>query len=163
MELWCPLLFNLTGRFLRSKITFPDPFISYYSFSKWKNKTKVDLPRVGDQELANAADMTMKQSRFRHNSTTAPTLSSKSFQRKMDSQETQWRKQGLKGADLANAKSEWLAGKGVTKTVGRKGKSELKTAQQIAKERLELDKRRAKTGRHNVGKKKGSKGPRQKS
>ena len=111
---------------------------------------------MGDQELSNAADMTQKLSRFRHNSTTAPTLSSKSFQRKLDSQETQWRKQGIKGADLAAAKSEWLGGKGVTKTVGRKGKSELKTTQQIARERLELDKRRAKTGRHNMGKKKGS-------
>ena len=123
-----------------------------FRFSKWQKKTKVDLPRAGEQELSNAADMSQKTSRFRHNSVTAPTLSSKSFQRKMDTQETQWRKQGLKGEQLTNAKSDWFTSKGVTKTVGKKGQSELKTAHQIARERQDMDKRRAKTGRHHLGK-----------
>lgn len=125
-------------------------------FEKWQKRTKVDIPRAGERELAGAAEMAQNShaGRFRHNNVTAPKLDSKSFKRKMDAQETKWRKEGLKGKDFQNAKDEWLESKKsmgptATATSGpKRTKGELKGAHQIAKEREALDKRRAKTGRH---------------
>lgn len=103
------------------------------------------MPRIGEKELDNAQGMNVS-TKFRHNSTSAPSLNSKNFKRKLDSEESKWRKEGLKGAEMTKAKQEFIRSKGIE--TKREVASELKTAHQIAKERELKEKRREKTGRH---------------
>ncbi|KXS09343.1 DEAD-domain-containing protein [Gonapodya prolifera JEL478] len=120
-------------------------------FEEWQKKTKTTMPRVGELE-----DTSMKGRRgptvsgfrkFRHTGTTAPTPGSMSQQRKMAKRS--------KGEDRDESGQRGSAGKGnkgsgkkTVKWAGVKPKRELKSKQQIVKERLLKEKRREKTGRH---------------
>merc|ERR1719223_1582712 len=96
-------------------------------FARWQKSSNVVIPKVGEMELDGSASMGRAGvSRFRHNSVTAPKADSKNFLRKKDAQETKWRKEGLTGDKLKEAKSEWLESKGVTNSKKMTGKSELK-------------------------------------
>ncbi len=109
------------------------------------------MPRLGEQELASAQSLTQSTKRYRYNETALPNLNSKSFARKVSNMEAKWRKEGLKGDAMKDAKKQWLETK-----IGKpepQGKSELKTKHEIVKQRVEKEKRREKTGRHTVGKK----------
>ncbi|KND05008.1 uncharacterized protein SPPG_00689 [Spizellomyces punctatus DAOM BR117] len=125
-------------------------------FEDWQKRTKVALPRAGEQELgdavhrANAGGLSTGTRKYRHTKITAPDVNSKNYARNQRKRE--------KEAAAGDASQAAVHPKKRAANV----KSELKTVQQIAKERKEKEKRRAKTGRHGLkGKGKGkSKGRR---
>ncbi|KAI9009565.1 hypothetical protein BC832DRAFT_551797 [Gaertneriomyces semiglobifer] len=123
-------------------------------FTAWKNKTKLDLPKAGEAELDSRVlsdNMTAINPRtgrrYRHTTVTEADPNSKRSQRRKDAEAAGMRKKrssdgGDEGAKQHPAK----------KHKKMPVKQELKTPAQIAKERKEKEKRRAKTGRHAVGK-----------
>lgn len=104
------------------------------------------MPRSGETELDSAGAAPRQERKYRHNNVYQPTTTSKSFQRKLSTLESGWRKEGKKGKDLEAVKKEYLAN---FKKQG-KPKDELKSAGEIAKSRKEKDQRRLKTGRHHL-------------
>ncbi|KAJ3031440.1 UNVERIFIED_CONTAM: ATP-dependent RNA helicase ddx54 [Siphonaria sp. JEL0065] len=132
-------------------------------FENWQKKTRIEFPRVGEQELAvDAAGAVANPfaKKYRYNEVHAANPSSKNFQRKAAAAERQARKDGkspdeARAALLAqNASRQPIASRsdgGKIKGV----RSELKNADQIKKERKKKEQRRAKNGRPS---KKGGKG-----
>jgi ATP-dependent RNA helicase DDX54/DBP10 len=104
------------------------------------------MPRTGEIELSGVPQK--QERKYRHNNVYQPKTTSKSFQRKLSSLESGWKKEGK---DVAAAKKEYLD---TFKNVAKEStvKSELKSSMQIAKSRQEKDKRRLKTGRHHASK-----------
>ncbi|KAJ3264816.1 ATP-dependent RNA helicase ddx54 [Chytriomyces hyalinus] len=120
-------------------------------FEQWQKKTRINLPRAGEQELASGADGAPNPfaKKYRYNTTTAANPKSKNFARKAAAAERQARKEGGNPGAARQALLESVAQAAPTKTAGGRGaKSELKNAAQIAKERKVKEQRRAKTGRH---------------
>jgi hypothetical protein len=100
--------------------------------------------------LQGSSQFVPKLKRYRYNETHAPTLDSKSFQRTLSNQESQWRKEGLKPKEIKEKRTEFieLKQKQGQKPINKLEKSELKSVHQITKERIEKEKRIEKTGRH---------------
>ncbi|KAI8818385.1 P-loop containing nucleoside triphosphate hydrolase protein [Fimicolochytrium jonesii] len=130
-------------------------------FEDWQKRTKVSLPKAGDQELA---DSTYRHTsggtstgvrRYRHNKITAPDATSKNFARKQMRAEREAR---INGTPAKAGPEGGKPPKGSKASGGQPAKSELKTVQQIAKERKEKEKRREKTGRHGKGGGRGGRG-----
>ncbi|KAI9094132.1 P-loop containing nucleoside triphosphate hydrolase protein [Phlyctochytrium arcticum] len=126
-------------------------------FADWQKRSKVAIPRAGELELSDAAHHSASagnatgERRYRHNKITAPDVNSKNYARKLGKIEKEARLAGTKssGAKKTVAKESNPADKRVVR-------SELKSVQQIAKERKVKEQRRAKTGRHGMkGKGKG--------
>ncbi|KAJ3342629.1 ATP-dependent RNA helicase dbp10 [Gonapodya sp. JEL0774] len=117
-------------------------------FQEWQNKTKTTVPRVGEME--SAASKVAKVSgfrKFRHTGTKAPTPGSMSQQRKI----TKMKREAEGAAESGEKGGKGGKGKGPTvKWAGFKPKRELKSKQQILKERVLKEKRREKTGRHKL-------------
>ncbi|KAJ3160810.1 ATP-dependent RNA helicase ddx54 [Geranomyces michiganensis] len=124
-------------------------------FAEWQKRSKVSLPRAGEMELGDAsyrgsaAGHAVGGRKYRHNKITAPDQNSKNYQRNQKRRE----KEARLGIAPAGADSGVLAEPANKKQKGSGGgavaaKSELKTIQEIAKERREKEKRRLKTGRH---------------
>ncbi|RKP23085.1 NUC160 domain-containing protein [Syncephalis pseudoplumigaleata] len=108
-------------------------------FTEWQAKTKISIPRTGEQELAGGK---VGRKRYRHNKVEAPKEVDRlhvAYERKQ--------KKLKKHAETENASGTGAA----TSKPARPGgavKSELKTADQIRKARELKERRRAKTGRH---------------
>ncbi|RKP25809.1 P-loop containing nucleoside triphosphate hydrolase protein [Syncephalis pseudoplumigaleata] len=108
-------------------------------FTEWQEKTKISIPRTGEQELAGGK---VGRKRYRHNKVEAPKEVDRlhvAYERKQ--------KKLKKHAETENASGTGAA----TSKPARPGgavKSELKTADQIRKARELKERRRAKTGRH---------------
>jgi ATP-dependent RNA helicase DDX54/DBP10 len=106
-------------------------------YTEWQEKTKINVPRVGEQELPG---ISVSRKRYRHNRIQEAKILDKT-QIGYERQQKKLRKQAAEGK----------AGVGVKKPTGPV-KNELKTATQIRKEREAKERRRAKTGRHKIGK-----------
>ncbi|KAJ3269832.1 ATP-dependent RNA helicase ddx54 [Terramyces sp. JEL0728] len=116
-------------------------------FEKWKKKSGVDMPRVGEMEIEGGqkGNVGVGVRKYRHNSVTKPTLTSKSFTRKLAQKESLWRKEGLDKKDIQKRKAEYIDSNKPTQV---RGTDELKSAKEIAIARHEKEKRREKHGRH---------------
>ncbi|TPX32168.1 hypothetical protein SmJEL517_g04679 [Synchytrium microbalum] len=122
-------------------------------FEDWQSKTKIALPRAGEQELDNTGSSAKNLSafgnrRFRHNKIIAPTPGSgsslrKDAKRKREAQDAQ--------PDGATPSSKPAAP--AAKKMKQGVRSELRTPIQIAKARVVKENKRQKTGRHKPQKK----------
>ncbi|KAJ3196951.1 ATP-dependent RNA helicase ddx54 [Irineochytrium annulatum] len=126
-------------------------------FESWQKKTRVSIPRVGDEEIASAmlgaSGKPFGQRTYRHNKITPADPKSKNFARKQAMEEKKARVEGKSGK-VRKMSSTPAAGQSKSASAPKsKGKSELKTSTQIAKERRLKEKRREKTGRHKKSKK----------
>jgi ATP-dependent RNA helicase DDX54/DBP10 len=123
-------------------------------FDEWKSKSRVALPQIGEAE--NSSTGTRKHAkpgvrRFKHNRIVAPKPLDKlsnDYERKVRQQ----KKEEANGPSSSSAKQSSLArGKKVSMRRGGKTfahvKTELKTSEQIRKNRGMLEKRRAKNAR----------------
>ncbi|KAJ8327550.1 ATP-dependent RNA helicase dbp10 [Batrachochytrium dendrobatidis] len=132
-------------------------------YERWSKRTRTDMPRTGDLELADAEQIANSAGNatgvrvYRHQRMLAPSIGSKSFDRKLGKMESQWRKDGMKSEEIKQKRLESMENAKMLKTVemeaakaqkAAKVKSEIKTASEIVKAREEKEKRRAKTGRH---------------
>ncbi|KAJ2887800.1 ATP-dependent RNA helicase dbp10, partial [Coemansia asiatica] len=149
------------------------------TFKSWEQKTKTHMPRVGESEMANAASRAAagkySTGRFKHTKVTeAKPLDPLSidYERKLKKRKAQEGEDGSQGDKYKGTvvfsddegSGRKKDGKGNKKKMGGSSgkqhapKSELKTADQIRKARIEKEKRVEKTGRHSN--KKGSGGSR---
>ncbi|KAI8913961.1 P-loop containing nucleoside triphosphate hydrolase protein [Powellomyces hirtus] len=126
-------------------------------FADWQKRSKVALPRAGEMELGdasyrqNAAGHATGGRKYRHNKITAPDQNSKNYARNQQRREREARLAGTPGAGAAPSASSSSEPTAKKLRAGESApKTELKTVQQIAKERKEKEKRRLKTGRHGV-------------
>lgn len=132
-------------------------------FEQWQKRTKINLPRAGEQELQIGSLQAMGgsavgQRTYRHNTVTLANPKSKNFARKQAAAERADRlekKSGKAGASASNVNKPTtvaiqapLASK-VGGGGGKNVRTELKSAAQIAKQRRIKEQRRQKTGRHN--------------
>ncbi|RKP08348.1 P-loop containing nucleoside triphosphate hydrolase protein [Thamnocephalis sphaerospora] len=104
-------------------------------YNEWQEKTRINIPRVGEQELAGGR---VGRKRYRHNRTEAP----KEVDQKHVGFERQQKKLRKRAGDGDKAAA---AG---AKKPAVPVKSDLKNVHQIRKERELKERRRAKTGRH---------------
>ncbi|KAJ1915193.1 ATP-dependent RNA helicase dbp10 [Mycoemilia scoparia] len=105
------------------------------TFEEWQKKTKMNLPRVGEQELSSASKFAPKIQgrRFRHTKVTAP--------KALDPMSVNYERK-LKKVQKTGS------GSGGGSNLGkRKVRSELKSVDEIRKERMEKEKRREKSSR----------------
>ena len=120
-------------------------------FDEWKSKSRVALPQVGEAE--NSSNDTRKHAgvrRFKHNRIVAPKpldKLSKDYERKVRQQ----KKEEANGPSSSPKEFSPARGKKVSMRRGGKTyghvKTELKTSEQIRKDRGSLEKRRAKNAR----------------
>ncbi|KAK0241592.1 P-loop containing nucleoside triphosphate hydrolase protein [Armillaria nabsnona] len=125
-------------------------------FDEWKAKARVSLPRVGETE--NEASRAPRGHKFKHNkvATVSKPLDklSKDYERKV----RQLKKKAEGETETSSSrpppgkKGKKVGGRFATKSVGRV-KGELKNAEQVRKNRKQLDNRRAKNGRGSHSKK----------
>ncbi|TFK21967.1 ATP-dependent RNA helicase DBP10 [Coprinopsis marcescibilis] len=129
-------------------------------FDEWKAKNRVSLPRIGEDEQTNPRARTGGK-KFKHNQTTAAKpldKYDKNYDRKLKKLKSKESGDGdgqaapaVKGAKKGPAKRTTKHG---SKSYG-KVRTELKTVDQIRKDRKVLENRRAKNGRHATKGKKG--------
>ncbi|GBC00003.1 hypothetical protein RclHR1_03700010 [Rhizophagus clarus] len=107
-------------------------------FKEWQQQNKLQIPRMGEKELPNV-NVTMKQ--YRHNKFTAP--------KPLDPLSRDYEKKFKKAskADDPNDQEKSFDLSTKKKRVNRKINNELKTVDQIYKQRKLKEKRRAKNGR----------------
>ncbi|KAI9361159.1 hypothetical protein DFJ73DRAFT_814172 [Zopfochytrium polystomum] len=128
-------------------------------FEKWQKRTRLVLPRNGEEELPAASIPTTRGTAFgvktyRHNNVTPANPNSKNYARKMAAAERNMRLEA-KGKGTGKKIKIPVAGPPVSRpSRAAKGGSELKTAAQIANERRAKEKRLQRTGRHKKGGKK---------
>ncbi|KAJ3110145.1 ATP-dependent RNA helicase ddx54 [Phlyctochytrium bullatum] len=122
-------------------------------YVQWQKRTKVSLPRAGEEELRNlpmdVRDSASHKRKFRHNKVTLADPNSASFKRKQAALEKQARKEGKTSKDAKKMASD-LA-KETASARKAKAKSELRSVKDIAKMRRIKEQKRAKTGRHKKG------------
>ncbi|KAI8853756.1 P-loop containing nucleoside triphosphate hydrolase protein [Chytridium lagenaria] len=115
-------------------------------FERWQRKTRVSLPRTGEEELTSIPTSSngqpLGQRRFRHNTMTSADPNSGNFKRKQATLERLARRNGGKLPDKVAMRLEEV------KTATRKEKvvSELRGVKQIAKMRKVKELRRARRG-----------------
>ncbi|RKP14330.1 P-loop containing nucleoside triphosphate hydrolase protein, partial [Piptocephalis cylindrospora] len=107
-------------------------------FNDWKNKTKVQLPRVGEQELPSSRMMGINR-RFKHNKVTEA--------KALDPMAVNYERKARHAKMREGQEGPGGAGRGG----GGRVQSELKNSSQIRKDREAKQKRVAKTGRHGRG------------
>ncbi|KAJ3102120.1 ATP-dependent RNA helicase ddx54 [Phlyctochytrium planicorne] len=116
-------------------------------FEMWQKKTRVELPRSGEEELkslpAAVESSVLGIRKYRHNKITAADPKSANFKRKQAAMERAIRK----GEKLPEKKTP----QGNAQAQAKGVKSELRSSEQIAKMRRQKEQRRLKTGRHGPG------------
>ena len=121
-------------------------------FDEWKSKSRVALPQIGEAE--NSLTVTRKHAkpgvrRFKHNRIVAPKpldKLNKDYERKVRQQ----KKEEANGPSSSPNQSRPARGKAAMRRGGKpygRVKTELKTSEQIRKNRRLLEKRRAKNAR----------------
>ncbi|KAJ3333932.1 ATP-dependent RNA helicase ddx54 [Blyttiomyces sp. JEL0837] len=116
-------------------------------FEQWQKKTKLSLPRTGEEELSSSAlttgGLVYGQRKYRHNSITAANPNSANFKRKQARMEKEARKEGKPISEVREALKSNIS----TAKPQQKAKSELRSKAQIAKGRKIKEKRREKNAR----------------
>ncbi|ORX88505.1 DEAD-domain-containing protein [Basidiobolus meristosporus CBS 931.73] len=113
------------------------------SFLDWQKKNRVHMPRIGEQEVSGGK---FANKRFKHNKITTP--------KKLDPLSVNYEKKLQKRKKDPEESTQ----QGHKRRVGTNVKGELKSVDQIRKQRELKEKRRQKTGRHNKGGGKAKKG-----
>jgi ATP-dependent RNA helicase DDX54/DBP10 len=129
--------------------------IGCFRFENWQKKTRIAMPRTGEQELPMSQPLQGRafgHKVYRHNKVTPGDPNSKSFKRKQAALERKERlgtpsKKSSSSTSTPSAAFKVKSG-GISKKGGKQAKNELKNADQIRKERFLKAKRREKTGRH---------------
>ncbi|KAK9761841.1 ATP-dependent RNA helicase dbp10 [Basidiobolus ranarum] len=106
------------------------------TYEDWQKKNRVHMPRTGELEVAGK---NMVNKRYKHNKLTAP--------KKLDPLSINYEKKIQK----KRKGTEDVSQQGTKRRVGDNVKGELKSVDQIRKQRELKEKRREKTGRHNKG------------
>ncbi|KAJ7251462.1 P-loop containing nucleoside triphosphate hydrolase protein [Mycena haematopus] len=125
-------------------------------FDEWKAKSRISLPKVGEAEIGGPQKrrpVGIGSQRFRHNQVVAPKPLDKlgnDYERKVRQMKKKAESQQEEQSSRPTSGSRGRGGRYGGKTVGRI-KTELKTSEQIRKNRKALDNRRAKNGRPSRG------------
>jgi ATP-dependent RNA helicase DDX54/DBP10 len=128
---------------------------SVYRFDDWSKKTKLAIPRTGEQELSTAKNK-MGQKRYRHTATQeAKPLDPKAMDYEDKLKKRKRQEQEDPNADSRPGKKGALGNKRVG-TI-KNARNELKGTDEIRRDRAKLEQRREKNARHS---KKGKKGGR---
>ena len=109
----------------------------HYRFKEWQQQNKLQIPRIGEEELPNA---NINVKRYRHNKIMAPKPLdplSKDYEKKL--------KKKSSGYSSDQEKNHNLSSK--NRHVNKKINNELKTVDQIRKQKRLKEKRRAKNAR----------------
>lgn len=130
-------------------------------FDEWKNKSRVSLPKIGEAENTSYGRKTNGGQRFKHNKIVeAKPLDKLSTDYERKARQLKKKNEVTEASGgkspVSNSKKKLGVRRGATgKTYGRV-KTELKTSEQIRKDRKLLERRRAKNGRpaHSGGRKK---------
>lgn len=137
----------------------PNPLLTLLSvrcrFDDWSKKTKLAIPRAGEQELSTARNK-MGQKRYRH----TETKEAKPLDPKAMDYEHKLKKRKRQEEEDPNADSRAGKKSGMgSKRVGtmKNARNELKGTDQIRRDRAQMEQRREKNARHT---KKGKKGGR---
>ena len=126
--------------------------ITYRSgrFDEWKAKNKKGIPKVGETEGPRAKNSVFEGKRWKHNKVQSSKPLDKlstDYERKMRLSKKKYASPGDEEGGQQKQPQVLKRGRSKGKTVG-KVKNELKTADQIRKQRQLMEKRKAKNARH---------------
>jgi ATP-dependent RNA helicase DDX54/DBP10 len=118
-------------------------------YDEWASRTKIKMPKVGEAENTGSGRSFGQRTKYRHQKTTAPKQLDK-FHKDYDKKVKQMKKKTNRGEEDGDDPSERYKPGRKAKTVGKptwKAKSELKTVDQVRKQRKIVANRKAKNAR----------------